>query len=239
MKKPILLLALFTLISTSTFAQSWYNKGVEGKGPIVNKTLSINDFNSFSLTISGNVYFRQGSRQRVKVEGQQNIIDLISTEVSKDHWKIKFDENVSNIKDLKIYITIPDLTYVGLSGSGDVIGEGKFTNLGDVGLAVSGSGNLKVALAAKDVNSKISGSGNIKVEGSAVAHTIQISGSGNVKASDLTSETCEVRISGSGDVQVDVRNELDVRISGSGDVRYKGNPSVRSKISGSGEVYGK
>lgn len=239
MKNPILIMLLVAFSTTTILAQSWYDKGVEGKGPIVTKTLNLDDFNSFTLAISGDVYFQQGNQQSIKVEGQQNIIDLLSTEVKKDHWKIKFDQNVSRVKGLKIYITMSDLTYVGLSGSGNVVGEGTFKNLEDVGLAVSGSGDLGIALAAKSIESRISGSGNIEIGGSTQRHSIRISGSGDIEASDLSSDDCEVRISGSGDVQIDVRKQLDVRISGSGDVEYRGNPSVQSKISGSGEVQGK
>jgi hypothetical protein len=58
-----------------------------------------------------------------------------------------------------------------------------------------------------------------------------------VIAERLTTETCNVRISGSGDVSIHVREELDVTISGSGGVSYRGNPShVNSHASGSGSV---
>lgn len=238
MKKLTLLLGLFAFTITTTFAQSW-NKGEMGKGPIVTKTLNLSDFNSLSLNIAGNLYLRQGNRQQVEVEGQQNIIDLLTTEVKNNHWKIKFDRNVSNYKNLKVYVTIPDLTYLGLSGSGDIVTQGKFTNLKDVGIGVSGSGNLSLALDARDIKTRLSGSGDVDLSGSGNALSIQISGSGNVSARELSVNECEVRISGSGDVRVDVRNQLEVAISGSGDVQYSGNPSVRSKVSGSGEVSGK
>jgi len=52
-----------------------------------------------------------------------------------------------------------------------------------------------------------------------------ISGSGKVLAADLEVSKCEVRISGSGDVVINVKDALDANISGSGSVTYKGNPS--------------
>ncbi len=48
---------------------------------------------------------------------------------------------------------------------------------------------------------------------------------------------CAVRISGSGNVEINVKDELDATISGSGSVSYKGSPSkVNSNASGSGKV---
>lgn len=56
-------------------------------------------------------------------------------------------------------------------------------------------------------------------------------------AADLVTEKCEVRISGSGDVEVNVQEELTSKISGSGDIRYKGEPKrVNNHSSGSGSV---
>ena len=44
-----------------------------------------------------------------------------------------------------------------------------------------------------------------------------------------------MRLTGSGDVSVQVSDELDVRIAGSGAVRYSGKPTVEKTITGSGD----
>jgi hypothetical protein len=94
--------------------------------------------------------------------------------------------------------------------------------------------NAKIDGAA-DV--EISGSGKIEASGSAQSIKASISGSGRVNASNLEVDKCTVRISGSGDVEIHVKSELDANISGSGTVSYKGNPShVNGHSSGSGKV---
>jgi hypothetical protein len=45
-----------------------------------------------------------------------------------------------------------------------------------------------------------------------------------------------VRLTGSGDVTVQVSDELDVRIADSGAVRYLGKPTVEKTITGAGDV---
>jgi hypothetical protein len=83
----------------------------------------------------------------------------------------------------------------------------------------------------------VSGSGKISANGTAKAVYAGISGSGKVLASNLETEKCEVRITGSGDVEVNVKNDLDASITGSGSVNYKGNPShINSHATGSGHV---
>jgi hypothetical protein len=83
----------------------------------------------------------------------------------------------------------------------------------------------------------ISGSGKISATGSSDKVKTSISGSGKLLAADFATKSCHVRISGSGDVEINVKDELDASISGSGSVSYKGDPSrVNSHSSGSGKV---
>ena len=55
--------------------------------------------------------------------------------------------------------------------------------------------------------------------------------------SSLDSKNVDVKIAGSGDVNVVCNGTLKVRISGSGDVKYSGNPTSKdTKVSGSGSI---
>lgn len=234
-KSLFLILIIYSLATTNASAQKW-GMGIKGEGPVVSKNLDVSGFHGVTLAFSGDVYLKQGSGYSVKAEGQANIIDNIKTNVSDGIWKIGFEKNVRNHKGLKIFITMPDLTQAKISGSGNIQTEGNFRNVNDLALAVSGSGNVNVDVDAKNIESRISGSGNISIAGATGGHTIAISGSGDVHAYNLKSMTCSVRISGSGDCQVDVGENLDVSISGSGDVTYQGRPRIKSKSSGSGSV---
>lgn len=232
----ILSVSLFVILFTNvSYSQNWGN-GVKGKGEIVTKDLDLDKFTGIKLGISGDVILTKGSTQKVRVEGQQNIIDLLKTSVSGNVWKIGFEQNVSNYKSFKIYITLPTLTEVGLSGSGDITCTNLFDNLGDLSVYVSGSGNMNLNASAKSINTKLSGSGNITLKGKSSYQEIKVSGSGNIEAFDLIVEEASVNISGSGNIQLNVAKELNARISGSGDIIYKGDPNVKANVSGSGDV---
>ncbi len=209
---------------------------ISGSGSKVTKTLNLKDFTGFSLAISGKIYLKQGNTQSVTIEAQQNIIDNILTEVKDKHWQIKFDKRVRRHDGIKIWITIPTLTKAIISGSGDIIGESAFTDLKNLQLVISGSGNTNLEVEAEQIEGTVSGSGDIILRGSAQSFTINISGSGDCKAVDLKTAHCKISISGSGDCKVYVTDTLDVKVSGSADVRYKGTPKVNSRVAGSGSV---
>ncbi|PHN02647.1 head GIN domain-containing protein [Flavilitoribacter nigricans] len=239
MKNLMLVLGLVALFTFEAQSQNWWNGGISGEGPVVKRTLDLSSFDKVVLTNNAKVYLRQGSRQSVEVEAQQNIIDNLVTEVSGDTWKIRFDKSVRRYEGMKVYITIPTLEGARVSGSGSIIGENTFTGLDELGVSISGSGNISLDVEANMIDSHISGSGDIRLAGTTDKHGISISGSGEVEAYDLISDSCKVRISGSGDCEVEVKEDLEVRISGSGDVNYKGRPRVSSRISGSGDIRGR
>ncbi|MFK7932307.1 MAG: head GIN domain-containing protein [Saprospiraceae bacterium] len=234
MKNLFLTLALL-LTASFTFAQSWWGGGTRGEGAIVERTIDLDRFDGFALTISGNVYVEKGSTQKVVVKGQENLIDLLNTDVNDGFWKIKFTESVSNMKKFDVYITVANLEEVYVSGSGDVYSKGTFSG-NNMEVGVSGSGNIEMDVDAGALDVKVSGSGNIELAGNARAVEMRISGSGDIDAGRLKAKNCEAKVTGSGDIRIHASEELNASIVGSGDIYYDGDPKVRSRVTGSGDV---
>ena len=83
---------------------------------------------------------------------------------------------------------------------------------------------------------RISSSGNFSFAGTAKNMNAKISGSGNIRAYELPCEVATVKISGSGDMQLNVSRQLDATIISNGDIVYKGIPSVNARVTGNGRV---
>ena len=235
--RTLLLVPALLLFFVQANAQNWWNNGVKGEGPRVEQSLQLSSFNGIKLTMAADVYLTKGNSQNVRISAQQNIIDLIKTEVNDGVWKITTEENIRDHGPIKIYITVPSMSYVGLSGSGDIYTEGTFNESGTVNVNVSGSGDIRFNTTATTIDASVSGSGDIELAGSAQNMSLRISGSGDIDAYNLKTSNCEVRVSGSGGVKVYTTDDLNVRVSGSGDVYYRGNPNVVSRISGSGDLH--
>jgi hypothetical protein len=235
MKQTLALVFIVMFTLTSCTSQNWW-RTERGEGPVTKRTIELDDFDGVSLAFSGDVYLQQGNTQKVEVEMQESLFEYLNTDIRSGVWRIKFDRNVRTRQRMKVYITIPDLKEVSVSGSGSIVSENTFTNLGDLDIAVSGSGDIKMSMEGEDVKVGVSGSGDITLEGSADDVSIRISGSGDIRAHELAAKTGSVSISGSGDVTIWAADDLEVRTSGSGDVAYKGRPRLSAKTSGSGDV---
>jgi hypothetical protein len=198
-------------------------------------------FSEISLRISAKVYLEQGEKQSVRIIASAETLEQIITEVKGRTLNIRFpNTNIFKRWDpgkVEIFISVPEINSINISGSGDVLSDDIKTRILD--LLVSGSGNIKIKqLSAEQVNATVSGSGNVDIEDGDVAETLKarISGSGNIDASGFEAKNVEVQTSGSGNCSVISNGSINARISGSGNVYYSGNPSIESSIAGSGKV---
>ncbi len=211
---PLLFIAALSVL---TLACEDNGPVVRGSGPVVIRTLDLDDIRGFAVSGSQNVIITQGSPQEIIVEGQANLIDILSTRVKDGIWEVRFTENVRNREDFTVLVTVPNVDQIKVSGSGNVSSDGDL-DLDVLSIAVSGSGNVSLA-------------------GSVDEQTIAVSGSGEVSNYRLSSRQTTATVSGSGEVRVTAMEVLNAKISGSGDIQYRGNPAtVNQSVSGSGRV---
>lgn len=211
-----------SLLFTTSCIDDTGNNGlfdcVHGEGDVVTEELVIGDFKGLKLRGTSKVFLTQGSPLQVTVTGQPNIIDNIETDIQNEVWEIEFEDCIRDYTRLTFHITMPEIEHLKVSGSGDIIGENDF-EVDILDLNIDGSGSINVNVVdATLVDADISGSGKIWLAGFSNKLDGKISGSGDLKAFDLETNNAQIKITGSGDAEVRVNDELDVEITGSGDV---------------------
>ena len=250
MKKQLSLLCLALMLSVSgLFAQS-------------RETRSVESFTKISFRTPGKLLIRQGGTQKVELEGKKDLLQEIETKVEgsklvigkKGKWS---DWNWGNDDEITVYITVTKLEGLNVAGSGDAIGETKFTT-DDIEVSVSGSGSLKLEVAASgELNADVSGSGKMAIKGSAKNFDTDVTGSGDIDFAFAIAQNAELTVSGSGKIEGSgianyvktsvtgsgkiyckelETNRCDVRITGSGDVEVNVKTELDADISGSGTV---
>lgn len=192
-------------------------------------------FTGIDLQGSGTVLLTVGSPCSLSVSADDNLLDLVRTEVGGGTLKLglKPGTRVRTVAPLVFRVTAPTIAGLTVSGSGDIQGQ-SVIRADRLSLSIGGSGSIQAAVAVEELSVAIDGSGNVDLKGSAETQDVRISGSGNYNARDLASANARVEVNGSGDATVSVRRELAVNISGSGNVSYSGGARVTVKSSGSG-----
>jgi hypothetical protein len=234
--KQIKVLA-FVALATAFFASC--EKVVTGEGPTTTTDRTVAQFSAIDVSVPADIYYYTGTEYKVQIQAQQNITNLIETNVSGSTLQIHFSRNNVNIKSggVRINVTSPNVKSIRISGSGNLNAPVRI-EADHFELGLSGSCSAEIdSLITNSFAGSISGNGHIKVkQGSAHDLQIEISGSGDVDMLDVTAANVSTHTSGSGTIKVTATSKLDAHISGSGRVYYKGSPAISSDISGSGGV---
>lgn len=187
---------------------------IEGEEAIITQTLSLSSFEGIDLTLASNVTIYQGVIQEIKVIEHPNIIAKIKIAEYNNIWKIEFEDACSLDSDLKIKITIPNLKFLKISGSGNVI-INDFLIQSSLENILNGSGNITLNEfdGITNFNTELSGSGSIQANNKITnlnTLNVNISGSGNYHGFRINSNIAKVKMSGSGYSELTTLNNLNV-----------------------------
>ncbi len=207
-----LILSVFLLSGCINF-----NNCIAGSNNIIseNRTIEL-PFDSIHINGAADVYFTQGEKTPLTIEGDDNLLKEVETSVSGSTLTIENKDCFFNHNPIKITVSMENVKKLSIAGSG------KMESVNNIN--------------SEDVEVLIMGSGSVKLKGNADNLDVLFQGSGNVEAYDLTTKSTKIRIEGSGSAKVNAEEELDVNIMGSGKVFYKGVPKMTQSISGSGKI---
>src|SRR5215212_5144174 len=142
MKK--IFITLLAFISFTTYAQPWQT--IKGNGQVKKESRTVSDFTSLASHGSMDVQIAYGNSNNIEVEADENLLPYIETTVESGVLSIKSKKNV-NLKSksrMVVYVTMNKMNSLQLSGSGNINGQGAFSNTGKTKIGVSGSGNIKL-----------------------------------------------------------------------------------------------
>lgn len=235
MKKSIILFAVL-LVAFTIQAQN----RIKGNGKITTITRSTSDYDGIKCAGSFDYILVAGAEGTIKIEGEENLLEYIITEVKNGSLVVKTEDRInlrcSTNKTIKITIPFKDIDHVSLAGLGDLWNEDKITST-TMNVSLAGSGDLKLNIEASSTKASLAGSGDITLKGSTNDLDASVSGSGDFHGFELLSNNTDVSVAGSGDADVVSNESLKARVAGSGDIRYKGNPKIEdNKVAGSGSI---
>jgi hypothetical protein len=237
MKSLTLLTALSLLLTSCGAIGGWAGERVNGVGEPQTESRDVGSFSQVSLSGVGEVHLHQGPYKPIEITAEQNILDIMETEVRGDrlHIGTKKGYYIGRTKKLEIHVWSQEYTSAHSSGAGDIRTADRISG-DDFDISLSGAGSFSGDLEVKELRTDISGAGNATLSGSAQKHEFYISGAGSVSAYDLRTESSLANISGAGDAKLHCESELEARVSGAGSIRYRGNPSVEKHVSGAATI---
>jgi Putative auto-transporter adhesin, head GIN domain len=212
--RPILIVVLVAVLAVVAIAIALLVYG--SSGAAATQTRTVAGFTSLDLAASNNVTLIVGRPQSVVVHAGSNLINHVTTDVVAGTLVIGNTGSFTASGPMSVDVSVPSLTALSLSGSGQISATG---------------------ISTPQLTVTISGSGLVSAAGAATRLDVTINGSGKAQLSQLTARDVHAVVSGSGLIQVTATTSLDAAVPGSGTIIYGGNPpQVTTSVTGSGAV---
>ena len=161
----------------------------------------------------GHVVIKNGSEQKVTLQGGEKTLDRVTTSVSDNTLSIGRKGNA----DRSIDVTIVVHSLAGVDVEGPVSVKLEDVRAGSLELRKDGAGQLSASGQTDNL-------------------TATLSGVGNLALSDLTAKRANVRVNGVGHASVNVTDDLTATVNGVGGIEYHGNPSVHPSLNCVGTI---
>jgi hypothetical protein len=231
--KTLLLLVLVASITSCQFDLGHEN----GNGNVTTQERAVNqDFDKVRGSSGIDVYLTEGSENKIVVEADENLIDLIETNISNGKLIIRSSKNIGRSKAKKVHVTFIKLSSIEASSGADIIGKSVIKNE-TINLDCSSGADLEIEVFAKELYAETSSGADLDVSGKASTIYANASSGSELNAKNLNTITCNAKASSGADIIVTVQDKINARASSGGDIRYYGDPvSVTKKDGKTGNI---
>ena len=231
----IAIAVLMALLATSCVDIN-FGEGKRGNGQVVEEAREVTEEFTMVYASEGlDVYVTQGNEFSINVEADENVIELIGTDIRDGRLKVHAIENIGRATK-NVYVTLPEVEALETSSGADLIAQGTIT-ADKIALEASSGSDLEVEVDANEVTADTSSGADIKVSGRTNMLYADASSGADIKARGLLAKRCQADASSGADISVNVSESLVADASSGADISYTGDATVQKKKSVSGSVH--
>ncbi|PIB28937.1 hypothetical protein BFP77_08455 [Maribacter sp. 4U21] len=231
-----LFLALF--LSSCAFDVNFgdFGTGKKGNGVVVEENRDItDDFTNVSASEGIEVYITQASDFSISVEADENVIDLIGTDIKNGKLRIHAIENIGRATK-KVFVSLPNVTGLESSSGAHLTAQNTIKS-NELSIESSSGSILTAEIDATELELDASSGANVDVSGKAKEVYVDGSSGANIRAKNLMAQECRAEASSGSNVSVHVSEALTADASSGGNISYAGEATVKKNKSVSGSVH--
>lgn len=194
------------------------------------------EFHGVSVGSGITLYLSQGSEQAVAVSADDiSVIPKITTDVRDGILRIRVEGKMWGSwgnKRMKAYVTVTDLSYLGVSG-GSIAKLVDGVTVEALEADISGGSIVEGRLDGNSMKADLSGGSIARLEGAVSKISVDCSGGSIFKDFTITADYCDVDASGGSIINISINKELRADASGGSIINYKG-PGVITSVNANG-----
>ena len=213
------------------------NSGVRGNGDVITTDRNISaSFTSIKATEGLDVYLTQSDIESISVEADENLHDLILTEVEDGVLRIHTKENIGRASSKRVNVSFKDISSITSTSGSDVYSTNTIT-AERLDLKSTSGSDMTLDVNTSILNCKSTSGSDLRLSGKTIKLYAEATSGSDIKAADLSAESSEVKATSGADITVNTSKALTARATSGGDIRYYGNPETVDKSdSSSGSI---
>ena len=205
MNKKGFIVILTLMVSSCSITKNMGNAQVKGNGNLASEMRKLSNFKAIEISIGyDKILVNCGEEPSIHISGDENILPLITTRISKGILRIESDSTFETKADSEIIINVKSLKEFTFDGVGKTVihnlNEDKF-------------------------NCNINGVGSCELNGKVESFYVLVNGVGSVNARQLIAADVVANLNGVGSVKLYAKNSLNASVNGIGGLTYFGNPT--------------
>lgn len=217
MNRSLLAMCLLNSLLLVSGCSLLFMEAVVGSGVATTEQRQVDTFREIGASGALDVTIEWGEQCQVTVDGDDNLVPLVITEVKDGELEVRTPSNTNlrpNIP-LRVMVQCPALTSLDVSGASDV---------------------RVASLEADRFELEVSGASEVSVTGSCNQLDVDVSGASDVDLAALTAVNAEFDLSGASRLDLRATDSIEGEASGASTVRHAGTSNVNVRSSGVSSV---
>jgi len=225
----IIVTSIISLLMLSCNFSMNLGEGIDGNGNVVTAERTISyDFDEIKVSQGLDLYITQSNDVALNIEADENLHDLIMTDVENNILRIYSTENIRRASSKKVMLSINDISVIKATSGSDVYS----TNIIEVDkleLNATSGADIKLDVVTKSLNCHSTSGSDIRLSGTTDVLIAEATSGSDINASNLQAKTSNIKATSGADISVNTTKELTAKATSGGDIRYSGNPEKVNK----------
>ncbi|MBU2929473.1 head GIN domain-containing protein [Winogradskyella psychrotolerans] len=211
--------------------------GIDGNGNVVVADRSLSDdFSEIKVSQGIDLYITQSNAIAVTLEADENLHNLIKTDVENGVLKIYSTENIRRATSKKVMVTVKTISRINATSGSDVYSTNTI-NVSNLELKSTSGADITLDLKTDTLNCKSTSGSDMELRGATVTFIADATSGSDIDASKLQAEISKVNVTSGADISVNTSKELTANATSGGDIKYYGNPEkVKKSDSSAGSI---
>ncbi len=236
MKRYLSLLLSIIVSALSLSSCIFLGPSVKGNGHVVKETRHISGFDKIEASTGLEVSLVPDSTEFVLVEADENLHEVIETELRHETLSIYSRERIRHAEAKKVFVHFIKLEKI-QSSSGSMVRSQNIVTSNTIEVSASSGSQQFLEINAENFKGKCSSGAQIFLSGKADNANVRASSGAQFKAEDFITNDCMADVSSGAHIWIGVKDHFNGEASSGGHIYYSGDPErTDTKTSSGGSI---